>query len=113
VTFRYAARFAEELNLVFLGPDGVAELLPIIRQRCEEVGRDPSTLRVSLYTRDVDVERPGQARVDLLGALRDLGLDRVISFPTRYGPTVEVQALFAEDCLAAGLPLNPTAVEAA
>jgi F420-dependent oxidoreductase-like protein len=48
VTFRYAARFADELNLVFLDPAGVAELLPIVRQRCEEADRDPATLKVSL-----------------------------------------------------------------
>jgi F420-dependent oxidoreductase-like protein len=112
-TFRYAARFAEELNLVFLTPAGVAELLPIVRQRCEEEGRDPGTLRLSLYTRDLDVQHPGQARVDLLGELERLGLDRVVCFPTRYGATPEVQAAFAEDCRAAGLELTPTAAEAA
>jgi F420-dependent oxidoreductase-like protein len=104
-TFRYAARFADELNLVFLTPEGVAELLPVIRQRCEEEGRDPATLRVSLYTRDVDVQHAGQERVDVIAAFRELGLDRLICFPTRYGPTAEVQAAFAEDCLAAGVPL--------
>jgi F420-dependent oxidoreductase-like protein len=112
-TFRYAARFAEELNFVFLSPDGVAELLPIVRQRCEEEGRDPATLRLSLYTRDVDVQHPGQERVDLLGAFAELGLDRVVCFPTRYGATTETQALFAEDCLAAGLELQPRAAGAA
>jgi F420-dependent oxidoreductase-like protein len=112
-TFRYAARFAEELNLVFLTPDGVAELLPVIRQRCEEEGRDPDSLRVSLYTRDVDVRHAGQERVDFLGALRDLRLDRVVCFPTRYGATPEVQAAFAEDCLAAGLRLRPPVGEPA
>ena len=106
VTFRYAARFAEELNLVFLVPDEVAELLPIIRQRCEEEDRDPATLRVSLYTRDQDVREPGQERVDFLGALAALGLDRVVCFPTRWDPTAEAQALFAEDCVAAGLSLD-------
>jgi F420-dependent oxidoreductase-like protein len=105
VTFRYAARFAEELNLVFLTPDEVAELQPIIRQRCEEEGRDPTTLRLSIYTRDVDVQEPGQKRVDFLGRLRDLGLDRVVCFPTRWSPEPEIQARFAEDCQAAGLPL--------
>jgi alkanesulfonate monooxygenase SsuD/methylene tetrahydromethanopterin reductase-like flavin-dependent oxidoreductase (luciferase family) len=105
VTFRYAARFAEELNLVFLNPDEVAELLPLIRQRCEEEGRDPDTLRLSLYTRDQDVREAGQARSDFLGQLAAIGLDRVVCFPTRYGAEIETQARFAEDCLAAGLVL--------
>ena len=64
VTFRYAAKYADEINLVYLSPDGVAELLPIIRARCEEIDRDPATLRVSLYSRDDDVRagRPGAGR---------------------------------------------------
>jgi F420-dependent oxidoreductase-like protein len=106
VTFRYAARFAEELNLVFLKPDEVAELIPLIRQRCEEEGRDPDTLRLSLYTRDQDVREAGAARSDFLGQLAAIGLDRVVCFPTRYGADVETQARFAEDCLAAGLELG-------
>src|SRR6185436_18457949 len=48
VTWRLAARFADELNLDGLEPAEVEEALPTIRRRCEEVGRDPSTLRVSV-----------------------------------------------------------------
>ncbi|MCZ7667029.1 MAG: hypothetical protein M5U34_07305 [Chloroflexi bacterium] len=112
VTFRYAARFAEELNLVFLSPDEVADELPIIWQRCEEEGRDPSTLRVSLYTRDPDVREAGPARVDFLARLAELGLARVVCFPTRYGATIETQERFAEDCRAAGLTLGPAVARA-
>ena len=106
VTFRYAARFAEELNLVFLAPAEVADLIPLIRQRCEEEGRDPDSLRVSLYTRDQDVRDAGAQRADFLGRLAAIGLDRVVCFPTRYGADIETQARFAEDCLAAGLELG-------
>ena len=105
VTFRYAARFADELNLVFLTPDEVAEEIPIIHRRCEEEDRDPATLRISLYTRDQDVREAGQARVDLLGQLGTM-LDRVVCFPTRWSPELETQARFAEDCVAAGLTLG-------
>ena len=48
VTWRLAARFADELNLDWLTPDEVREALPVIRSRCEEIGRDPATLRLSL-----------------------------------------------------------------
>jgi alkanesulfonate monooxygenase SsuD/methylene tetrahydromethanopterin reductase-like flavin-dependent oxidoreductase (luciferase family) len=113
VTFRYAARFADELNLVYLNPDEVAEVLPIIRQRCEEESRDPATLRLSIYTRDEDFQESGQARADLLGRFGDLGLDRIIVFPTKWVPDADAQALFAEDCRAAGLPLAQATVEAA
>jgi alkanesulfonate monooxygenase SsuD/methylene tetrahydromethanopterin reductase-like flavin-dependent oxidoreductase (luciferase family) len=106
VTFRYAAKFAEELNLVYLSPDGVAELLPIIRARCEEIDRDPATLRVSLYSRDDDVQAVGQERVDMLAAFAALGLDRIVCFPSRWDQSLDAQARFAEDCRAAGLDMT-------
>ena len=105
VTWRLAARYADELNVVYLSPDEVAADIPTIRSRCEEVGRDPATLKVSLYCSDNDVRQPGQARVDFVGRCAEIGLSRLIAFPTRWGPTVEVQALFAEDCRAAGISL--------
>jgi len=108
VTWRLAARFADELNLVFLTPQQVAEALPVIRARCEEIGRDPASLRLSLYARDEAMREPGPARVDLLGAFAEVGLVRLAVFPTRWSPTEEAQASFAEDCRAAGITL-PTA----
>jgi F420-dependent oxidoreductase-like protein len=105
VTFRYAARYADELNLVFLEPDAIREALPVARQRCEEEGRDPSTLRVSLYCRDEDARADGQARVDRLGRYAELGLDRLIAFPSRWDTGDEGLASFALDVHAAGLPL--------
>ena len=107
MTFRYAAKFAEELNLVYLSPDGVAELLPIIRARCEEIDRDPATLRVSLYSRDDDMRPVGQERVDMLAAFAALGLDRIVCFPSRWDQSLDAQASFAEDCRGAGLEMLP------
>ncbi len=103
VTMRLAARFADELNLVFRPLSELAELMAVARQRCEEIDRDPASLRLSLYVADPEVREAGQKRVDLLGSLTDVGLDRVVAFPLRYGPTPEVLAAFADDCRAAGL----------
>lgn len=103
VTMRLAARFADELNLVFRPIDEVVELMAIARQRCEEIDRDPATLRLSLYVADTEMRVAGPKRVDLLGRLAAVGLDRVVAFPTRYGAEPDVQAAFAEDCRAAGL----------
>jgi F420-dependent oxidoreductase-like protein len=103
VTMRLAARFADELNLVFRSPDSVVELMGVARQRCEEIDRDPATLRISLYVADTEVQDPGRHRIDLLGRLEEIGLDRIVAFPTRYGAEPDVQASFAEDCRAAGL----------
>ena len=46
VTWRLAARFADELNLDALPPADVERALPVIRSRCEEIGRDPAHARV-------------------------------------------------------------------
>jgi hypothetical protein len=56
-----------------------------------------------MYVADQEVEEPGQRRVDTLGRLAAMGLDRLVAFPTRYGATRDVQDAFAEDCRAAGL----------
>jgi hypothetical protein len=101
-----AIRFADELNLVFLGPDEVAERIAEVRGKCEAAGRDPASLRFSVYTRDEEYIHPGQERIDRIAAFADIGLDRLICFPTKRQPTAEAQARFAEDCLAAGVKLD-------
>jgi F420-dependent oxidoreductase-like protein len=104
-----AVRFADELNFVFLEPAEVRERIAEVRARCQAEGRDPATLRFSLYTRDEDVRHPGQRRIDYLAAVASTGLDRAVCFPTRWQPTLEAQARFADDCRAAGLDLEPAA----
>jgi len=106
VTMRLAARHADELNFVFRPIEELGELMALARQRCEEIDRDPATLRISLYGNDPDFRRAGQQRIDILGAYAALGLDRLVAFPTRWSPEPETQAAFAEDCVAAGLPLR-------
>ena len=100
-----AIRFADELNFVMLEPPQVAERIADVRARCEREGRDPATLRFSIYTFDEVMRRPGQRRIDHLAAMAEAGLDRLVAFPTRWSPTEEAQAAFAEDVVAAGLSL--------
>ena len=78
VTWRLAARFADELNLDALPPADVERALPVIRSRCEEIGRDPGTLRVSVHIWGAADAPAGAARRDRLRAYADLGLDRAI-----------------------------------
>jgi len=106
VTAGYAIRYADELNYVFLGPDEVADRMRQVRERCEAEGRDPATLRFSLYARDDQLRDAGQARVDLIGRFAVIGLDRLVAFPTRWSPTTDAQAAFAADCVAAGIVLD-------
>jgi len=104
-TAGYAIRYADELNFVFLEPDDIVERMRDVRARCEAEGRDPATLRFSLYERDELMRHAGQARVDRLARMREIGLDRLVAFPTRWSPTLEAQAAFADDCRAAGISL--------
>ena len=105
VTAGFAIRYADELNYVFLRADEIAPRIADVRARCETEGRDPATLRFSLYARDEELREAGRARVDVLAGLAATGLDRLVCFPTRWSPTLEAQAAFAEDCRAAGLAL--------
>jgi F420-dependent oxidoreductase-like protein len=109
VTWRLAARYADELNLDELSPAETAEALPVIRSRCEEIGRDPVTLRVSCHLSarqavNADIDRKGAPRQAFLAAYRKLGLQRVQVMM----PRVDDEAFFdlAADAVAAGLELS-------
>jgi F420-dependent oxidoreductase-like protein len=106
VTAGHAIRYADELNFVFLEAEEIAARMVSVRARCEAEGRDPWSLRFSLYARDEEMRDPGQARVDRLAGFAAVGLDRIVCFPTRWSPTLEAQASFADDCRAAGLTLG-------
>ena len=80
VTWRLAARYADELNLDGLSPDELRDALPTIRARCEEIGRDPASLAVSVHVwwGTPEWSRTGAARQELLAAYGELGVARVM-----------------------------------
>jgi alkanesulfonate monooxygenase SsuD/methylene tetrahydromethanopterin reductase-like flavin-dependent oxidoreductase (luciferase family) len=109
VTWRLAARFADELNVDGLTPKEVREALPTIRARCEEVDRDPATLAISVHIWTETLSIPGQRRVDLLGAYRESGVDRVMGLDTGAATSDEALETLAADARSAGLDLaNPS-----
>jgi alkanesulfonate monooxygenase SsuD/methylene tetrahydromethanopterin reductase-like flavin-dependent oxidoreductase (luciferase family) len=108
-TAGYAIQYADELNFVFLEPDDIAARMQDVRERCGADGRDPATMRFSLYERDEKMRHAGAERIDRLALFAEIGLDRLVAFPTRWSPTFEAQAAFAEDCRAAGISLAPEA----
>jgi alkanesulfonate monooxygenase SsuD/methylene tetrahydromethanopterin reductase-like flavin-dependent oxidoreductase (luciferase family) len=84
VTWRPAARYADELCLDALMPDDVAKALPVIRDRCEKVGRDPVGLRVAVHVwGESAAVAPGPARQDQLAEYADLGVDLGRPGPSR------------------------------
>jgi len=103
VTWRLAARFADELNVDALTPAQVESALPVIASRCEEIGRDPSTLRVSVHIWGAagDVQ-PGADRRQRLRDYASLGLSRAIV--QGFAAAADPHALdsMVEDCAAAG-----------
>lgn len=97
-----AARFATEFNIGFRSEDTVAETFDGVRRACEQIGRDPATLRTSValptvvatddadYLRrlaaiganvdtfaEVNIAGSPDAAVEKLLRLRELGADRV------------------------------------
>ncbi|HEX2194964.1 MAG TPA: LLM class flavin-dependent oxidoreductase, partial [Candidatus Limnocylindria bacterium] len=108
VTWRLAARYADELNLDAMSTHDLREAIPVIRSRCEEIGRDPTTLRVSLHAwwGDDDWRTAGDRRIAYLGQLSDLGVHRVIGLLQESARSDEPLQALAEDARAAGIPLG-------
>jgi F420-dependent oxidoreductase-like protein len=106
VTWRLAARHADELNLDGLSPSDVTAALPVIRSRCEEIGRDPATLRVSAHVWGEMFSEPGNARIDNLAAYRESGLTRVMGLVRESARTDEALELLVADARAAGVELD-------
>jgi alkanesulfonate monooxygenase SsuD/methylene tetrahydromethanopterin reductase-like flavin-dependent oxidoreductase (luciferase family) len=100
-----AVKHADELNFVFLGADEIRERIAEVRARCADEGRDPASLRFSLYALDEDMKE-GPERVEVLREMSQVGLARIVCFPGRWDVTVDGQARFAEDCRKAGLALG-------
>jgi alkanesulfonate monooxygenase SsuD/methylene tetrahydromethanopterin reductase-like flavin-dependent oxidoreductase (luciferase family) len=103
VTWRLAARFADEVCLDGLEPGAVAKALPILGQRCEEIGRDPDGLRVSVHFWGEAAAASGPERQDRLGAYATLGVDRLIVQGFRAVTVPETLELLTQDCSAVGL----------
>ena len=106
VTWRLAARYADELNVDGLEPSEVESALPTIRQRCEEIGRDPATLRVSVHLWTEDIAAAGQERVDKLGGFAALGINRVMGLIKASATDDEALDRFVDDARTAGLDLR-------
>ena len=103
VTWRLAARFADELNLDALMPEQVEAALPVVRSRCEEIGRDPASLRVSVHVWGRPAVPPGSPLRARLREYEALGLSRTIlqGFGAVSDPTLLER--LAEHCDAVGM----------
>ena len=105
VTWRLAARHADELNLDGMTPEEVSEALPVVRSRCEEIGRDPATLRLSVHAWQERTRDSGPKRVDLFRRYAATGIDRIMTLVRASATSDEALEALAEDASAAGLEL--------
>jgi F420-dependent oxidoreductase-like protein len=107
VTWRLAARYADELNLDGLSPDEVREALPTIRARCEEIDRDPDSLAVSVHAwwGMPDWSNAGTDRQAFLAEYAELGVSRLIGLERSCADGDDALEALAEDARAAGVEL--------
>lgn len=108
VTWRLAARYADELNLDGMTPAEVAEALPVIHSRCEEIGRDPASLSVSAHVGWESLSAAGQQRIDMVAAYAEQGVSRVIGLIRESVDSDDALARWADDARAAGVELEPS-----
>lgn len=108
VTWRLAARYADELNVDGMSPDEVRAALPTIRARCEEIGRDPDSLSVSvhLWREMPEWSASGSRRQEFLAAYAELGVSRVMGLLHGFAESDEALEEVAADARAAGVELS-------
>jgi alkanesulfonate monooxygenase SsuD/methylene tetrahydromethanopterin reductase-like flavin-dependent oxidoreductase (luciferase family) len=132
VTFRLAARYCDEINLDVL-PSETPDAIAVLRDRCDEIGRDAASLAVSIslppglmwsglrVTGGQRMMRPDEVsfatpeemaqvsattRAEALRRWRELGLSRVTAGVPGLAETDESLYEFVEDCQQAGLELH-------
>ncbi|CAN5160640.1 hypothetical protein BH23CHL9_BH23CHL9_00600 [soil metagenome] len=107
VTWRLAARYADELNVDGMSPDELREALPTIRARCEEIDRDPDSLAVSVHVwwGTPEWSAAGAARQELLAEYGELGVSRVIGLLQASAESDEALEALAADARVARMEL--------
>jgi F420-dependent oxidoreductase-like protein len=106
VTWRLAARHADELNLDAMPPADVQEALPVIAERCIEIGRDPATLRVSVHIWWELMPASQPAMTALLREYADLGISRVQTLARTAVTDIGALQLLAEAAVDAGVEMD-------
>ena len=107
VTWRLAARYADELNVDGMSPEEVREALPTIRSRCEEIGRDPDSLSVSVHVwwGTPEWREAGEPRQQLLADYAELGISRVIGLLQASAESDDALDELAADAKPSGVEL--------
>ena len=104
-TWRMAARYADELNLDNMSVEDLETNLPVIHDRCNEIGRDPATLRISVHMWWQQARDPGAERIERMAGYRELGVSRVQLLVRDAATDHDALAAFADDCRSAGVQM--------
>jgi F420-dependent oxidoreductase-like protein len=104
VTWRLAARHARELNLDNVPPEEIPGAMRVIADRCREIDRDPTSLRVSVHIwwESLDASDP----VRLMAAYRDAGVSRVMALVRGSARDDQALARFRDQAFEAGATLS-------
>jgi alkanesulfonate monooxygenase SsuD/methylene tetrahydromethanopterin reductase-like flavin-dependent oxidoreductase (luciferase family) len=105
VTWRLAARYADELNLDATQPDELPEALDVVAARCAEVDRDPSSLPVSVHIWWEHLDA-APSRAELIAAYREAGASRVMTLVRASAQDPDELERFRDDCVSAGAELE-------
>jgi alkanesulfonate monooxygenase SsuD/methylene tetrahydromethanopterin reductase-like flavin-dependent oxidoreductase (luciferase family) len=105
VTWRIAARLADELNLDNMPAAEWTNARRDLEARCSEVGRDPASIRVSVHIWWETLDA-APSRAALLQSYADAGVDRVMTLVRASASDPDELDRFADDCRAAGLALG-------
>ena len=105
-TWRLAARYADELNLDNLAIEDMPEALEVIARRCEEIGRDPATLQVSVHLWWEGLEAAPDPR-DILAAYAETGIARVMTLVRRAAQDPDAVDELLDAARRAGCELEP------
>lgn len=106
VTWRLAARYADELNLDGMSPAEVVDAMPTVHARCEEIHRDPASLRVSVHVWWESLQNRGQQRIDMVGEYERAGVSRVIALMRDSVDSDEALVEWADDARSGGAALE-------
>jgi len=95
-TLRIAARYADESNVIARSPEEVAHKQEVLRRHCEQAGRDPAEVAISvLNTGDALANGDASRLIDEMQAYARLGVQTVIVIPFAASPVAFVEQLAA------------------
>ncbi|TDO51648.1 F420-dependent oxidoreductase-like protein [Kribbella sp. VKM Ac-2527] len=95
-TFRLAARFADHINMICPRPV-LPHKVQVLHQRCEEIGRDPGTLKSSFLATAIPVDSAAEGR-----RVHE-SLSPFLQAESFIGSPAEIAGQLGDDILGAGV----------